>query len=113
MPPGNAPEVDERDRCAPWFKRELELVMPTARAFVGLGAFGWNVLLKTLGELGHPVGRVKFGHGVEVRYRHEDREYLLVASFHPSQQNTFTGRLTREMLDSALEKAGRFAHAIE
>lgn len=112
-PPGNAPEIDERDRCAPWFKRELELVMPTVRAFVGLGAFGWNALFKTLEELGHPVGRVKFAHGAEFRYRHEGVEYLLMASFHPSQQNTFTGRLTREMLDMVLEKAGRFAHAIK
>jgi uracil-DNA glycosylase family 4 len=112
-PPGNAPEVDERDRCAPWFKRELELVMPTARAFVGLGAFAWGVLFKALAELGHPVGRVKFTHGAEFRYRHEGVDYLLIASFHPSQQNTFTGKLTREMLDSVLEKAGRFAHAIK
>lgn len=112
-PPGNAPETEERDRCAPWFKRELELVMPTARAFVGLGAFAWGVLFKTLGELGHPVGRVKFAHGAQVQYRYENVEYLLIASFHPSQQNTFTGRLTREMLDSVLEKAGRFAHVIK
>ena len=112
-PPGNAPEVDERDRCAPWFKRELELVMPTARAFVGLGAFAWGVLFKALEELGHPVGRVKFTHGAQFRYRHEGVEYLLIASFHPSQQNTFTGKLTREQLDFVLEKAGRFAHAIK
>ena len=111
-PPGNAPEVDERDQCAPWLKREFELVMPTTRAFVGLGAFAWAALFRTLEELGHPVGRVKFGHAVELRYTHEGVEYLLIASFHPSQQNTFTGKLTREMLDSVLEKAGRFAHAI-
>ena len=111
-PPGNAPEIAERDRCAPWFKRELELVMPTTRAFVGLGAFAWGVLFKTLEELGHPVGRVKFAHGAEFVYRHKGAEYLLIASYHPSQQNTFTGKLTREMLDSVLEKAGRFAHAI-
>lgn len=111
-PPGNAPEIDERDRCAPWFKRELELVLPTARTFVGLGAFAWGVLFKTLEELGHPVGRVKFTHGAQLQYRHEGVEYLLIASFHPSQQNTFTGKLTREMLDSVLEKAGRFAHVV-
>lgn len=111
-PPGNTPEVGERDECAPWFTRELELVMPTARAFVGLGAFAWGALLKTLGQMGHPVERVKFGHGVQHQYLHEGVEYLLIASFHPSQQNTFTKKLTREMLDSVLEKAGRFAHAI-
>lgn len=110
-PPGNAPEVDERDRCAPWFKRELELVMPTTRAFVGLGAFAWGVLFKALEELGHPVGRVKFTHGAELAYRHEGVEYMLIASYHPSQQNTFTGKLTREMLDLVLERAASFAHA--
>jgi uracil-DNA glycosylase len=56
---------------------------------------------------------VKFTHGAEFRYIHKGVEYLLIASFHPSQQNTFTGKLTREMLDFVLEKAGRFAHAIE
>lgn len=111
-PPGNAPEVDERDRCAPWFKREIELAMPTTRAFVGLGAFAWSALGRTLEELGHPVGRVKFTHGAHLQYLHEGKEYLLIASFHPSQQNTFTGKLTRQMLDSVLEKAGRFAHVI-
>jgi uracil-DNA glycosylase family 4 len=111
-PPGNAPEVEERDRCAPWFKRELDLVMPTTRAFVGLGAFAWSVLFKALEELGHPVGRVKFAHAAEFRYRHEGADYLLIASYHPSQQNTFTGKLTREMLDSVLERAARYAHAI-
>jgi uracil-DNA glycosylase family 4 len=111
-PPGNAPEVAERDRCAPWFKRELELVMPTTRAFVGLGAFAWGVLFKTLEELGHPIGRVKFAHGAEIVYPHKGVEYLLIASYHPSQQNTFTGKLTREMLDVVLERAGRFACAI-
>jgi uracil-DNA glycosylase family 4 len=111
-PPGNAPEIVERDRCAPWFKRELELVMPTTRAFVGLGAFAWGVLVKTLTELGHPVGRVKFAHGAEFGYLHEGVEYLLTASYHPSQQNTFTGKLTREMLDLVLERAGKFSHDI-
>lgn len=111
-PPGNAPEVDERDRCAPWFKRELELVLPTTRAMVGLGAFAWGVLFKTLAELGHPVRRVKFAHGAEFSYRHEGVAYLLIASYHPSQQNTFTGKLTRAMLDQVLERAAKFARVI-
>lgn len=112
-PPGNAPAVDERDRCAPWLRREIELAIPTVRAFVGLGAFAWSALYRALGDLGHPVPRVKFSHGAEARYQYEGVEYLLIASFHPSQQNTFTGKLTREQLDFVLKKAGRFAHAIE
>ena len=111
-PPGNAPDVQERDRCAPWFRRELELVMPTATAFVALGAFAWGVLFRSLEELGHPIKRVKFAHGAEYRYSRNGVEYLLIASYHPSQQNTFTGKLTRDQLDFVLEKAGRFAHVI-
>lgn len=112
-PPDNAPEVIERDTCAPWLLRECELAMPTVRAFVALGAFAWNALFRTLRELGHPVATVKFGHSAQLRYHHEGVEYLLIASYHPSQQNTFTGKLTEEALDLILEKAGRFAHAID
>lgn len=111
-PPGNAPTIAERDTCAPWLLRELELSMPTVRAFVALGAFAWSALGKALVELGHPKHQVKFGHGAQAQYRHNGVEYLLIASFHPSQQNTFTGKLTREQLDSVLEKAGRFAQVI-
>ena len=112
-PPDNAPNIDERDRCAPWLFREFQLALPSARAFVGLGAFAWAAMVRTLTECGHEIPKAKFGHGVEVRYQHLGVEYLLIASYHPSQQNTFTGKLTREQLDSVLEKAGRFAHAID
>ena len=111
-PPGNAPTVEERDTCAPWLRRELELAMPTTRAFLALGGFGLAALVKALLELGHPVPKMKFGHGAQVKYRHEGVEYLLIASYHPSQQNTFTGKLTEAQLDSVLKKAGRFAHVI-
>ena len=111
-PPDNAPDIYERDTCAPWLLRECELAMPTVRAFVALGAFAWSALFRTLRLLGHPLTPVKFGHGAQLIYRHEGVEYLLLASYHPSQQNTFTGKLTREQLDFLLEKAGRFAHAI-
>ena len=105
-------EEQERDQCAPWFLRELELSLPTTRAFVALGSFAWVALFSALAELGHPVKRVKFGHGVEVNYEHNGVKYLIMASFHPSQQNTFTGKLTKPMLDSVLKKAGRFAHVL-
>ncbi|MDP1720795.1 MAG: uracil-DNA glycosylase [Candidatus Nanopelagicaceae bacterium] len=111
-PPGNAPTVEERDRCAPWLRRELELSMPTVRAFVALGAFGLTALRKALTELDHPVPKLKFGHGASAKYQHDGVDYLLIASYHPSQQNTFTGKLTQEMLDSVLKKAGRFASVI-
>lgn len=112
-PPGNAPEISERDTCAPFLRRELELVMPTARVFVALGAFALTALSKSLVDLGHPVTRLKFAHGAELKYRHEGVDYLLIASYHPSQQNTCTGKLTRNELDSVLQKAGRFASVIK
>ena len=96
----------------PGFLRELELSLPTTRAFVALGNFAWVALFAALAELGHPVKRAKFGHGVEVKYEHNGVKYLIMASFHPSQQNTFTGKLTKPMLDSVLKKAGRFAHVL-
>ena len=111
-PPDNKPETPERDMCAPWLKREVELTLPTVRAFVGLGSFAWNALIKTLKELGHPIPAAKFGHGAEYIYTHEGTEYLLIASYHPSQQNTFTGKLTHAQLDSVLERAGKFSRAI-
>ncbi|CAB4333728.1 unannotated protein [freshwater metagenome] len=112
-PPDNKPSNDERDMCAPWLLREFELALPTTRAFVGLGAFAWSALFKALRELGHVIPTVKFGHGAQLIYTHEGVEYLLIASYHPSQQNTFTGKLTTTMLDSVLTKAGKFSHAID
>jgi uracil-DNA glycosylase family 4 len=111
-PPDNKPTIAERDTCAPWLIRECELALPTARAFVALGAFAWGALFRTLRQLGHPLTSVKFTHGAQLNYQHDGNEYLLIASYHPSQHNTFTGRLTREKLDSVLEKAGRFAQVI-
>ena len=111
-PPDNKPTTQERDECSPWFLRELELSLPTTRAFVALGNFAWVALFAALAELGHPVKRAKFGHGAEVKYEHNGVKYLIMASFHPSQQNTFTGKLTKPMLDSVLKKAGRFAHVL-
>lgn len=112
-PPDNAPNIEERDNCAPWLLREFQLALPTTRAIVGLGAFAWSAIIRTLTDCGHVIPKSKFGHGVEMKYQHEGVEFLLIASYHPSQQNTFTGKLTREQLDFVLEKAGRFAQAIE
>ena len=112
VPPGNKPLIEERDACAPFFLTDLELSLPTTRAIVALGAFAWDAVFKTLKVLGHPVKKVKFAHGASLEYSYQGREYLLIASYHPSQQNTFTGKLTRPMLESVLEKGGRFASVI-
>jgi uracil-DNA glycosylase family 4 len=106
-PPANRPTPGERDRCLPFLERELA-VLERARVVVALGAFAWGGALRALGRLGHPARpRPRFGHGAEARVG----SYVLVGCFHPSQQNTFTGRLTPEMLDAVLSRARELAGA--
>jgi uracil-DNA glycosylase family 4 len=108
-PPANKPTPAERDACRPWLVQELDLLRPTLRAVVVLGAFGWQALLPVLGAV-WPLPRPlpKFGHGVEV-ILNGDPELHLFGSYHVSQQNTFTGRLTPAMLRDVL--AGAAARA--
>ena len=108
-PPENKPTTQERDTCAPFFVNELELIAPTVRSFVALGSFGWQVLIKALKDQGHKVPAGKFGHGAALKYSHDGVNYLILGSYHPSQQNTFTGKLTKPMLDAVLKKGAKFA----
>ena len=96
-PPDNKPTVDERDRCRPFLERELAL-LGDVRVFVALGQFGYQVLCGILGLRPRPA----FGHGVEVDLP-DGR--AIVCSYHVSQQNTFTGRLTEDMFDDVLRRA--------
>ena len=96
-PPDNKPTVGERDRCRPFLERELAL-LGDLRVFVTLGQFGYQVLCGILGVRPRPA----FGHGVEVDLP-DGR--AIVCSYHVSQQNTFTGRLTEDMFDDILRRA--------
>lgn len=96
-PPGNKPTVEERDSCAPFLRRELEL-LDRARVFLALGGFGYQALARWFELRGRPA----FGHGVEAPIG--DGRTIL-CSYHVSQQNTFTGRLTPEMFDRVLRRA--------
>jgi uracil-DNA glycosylase family 4 len=101
-PPGNRPSRAERDRCLPYLRREIE-ALPRLRVFVALGQFAFQSLLRVLREAGErPLGAVKFAHGAVVEL---GSGRAVVASYHPSQQNTFTRRLTPEMLDTVLREA--------
>ena len=102
-PPGNQPAVGERDACAPFLARELAL-LAELRVVVCLGAFGYDAACRHLGVARRP----RFGHGVEVVL---DSGLTLLCSFHPSQQNTFTGRLTEEMLDGVFRRAVELARS--
>lgn len=107
-PPANKPTPTERRTCSPYLARELELMAPTLRVAVVLGAFGWQALFTVLTEGGWevPRPRPKFGHGAEVRVHHPDgRTLTVLGCFHVSQHNTFTGRLTPGMLEDVLRRA--------
>jgi uracil-DNA glycosylase family 4 len=102
-PPANAPTPAERDTCRPWMERELMLLGDNLRVVVALGGFAWGTLWPVLTAVGHemPRPRAKFGHLAEVRTADG---LLVIGSFHPSQQNTFTGRLTEPMLDAVFAR---------
>ena len=106
-PPQNKPTVAERDTCAPWLVAELGLLAERARVVVALGGFGWDAALRSYAALGWRVARPRprFGHGHEASLVGEGREVALLGCYHPSQQNTFTGRLTEQMLDDVFGRA--------
>jgi uracil-DNA glycosylase len=101
-PPANRPTPQERDNCLPWTERELTL-LPRVRVIVCLGAFAWDAGLRVRAALGDPAPRPRprFGHGAEL----PGERWTLLGCFHPSQQNTFTGRLTEAMLDAVFGRA--------
>jgi uracil-DNA glycosylase family 4 len=104
-PPDNKPTPAERDTCAPWMHRELDLLRPTLRVVVALGAFAWAAwwtVSTAVYARRPPVPRPRFGHGA-----HVDVPGMpdLLGSYHVSQQNTFTGRLTPQMLDDVFGRA--------
>jgi uracil-DNA glycosylase len=107
-PPDNKPTPAERDACAPWLTAELRKVGGSLRVIVCLGGFAWQALWQPLMSAGYdpPRPRPAFGHGAEVELRAPGhRSAQLIGCYHPSQQNTFTGRVTGEMLDAVFARA--------
>ena len=102
VPPANRPTTEERDNCRSWLESELES-LERLEVIVCLGGFAWESAHTAVADLGAvvPRPRPRFGHLVIS----ETSEQVLVGSYHPSQQNTFTGKLTEEMLDRVFEKA--------
>ncbi len=103
-PPANRPTPAERDNCLPFLVRELAL-LERCRTIVCLGGFGWDGALRAVAALGGEVPRPKprFAHGAEA----QAGRWALLGCYHPSQQNTFTGRLTESMLDAVLSRAAQ------
>ena len=113
-PPLNKPTTLERDTCQPWIRQEIALVADSLRVVVALGGFGWTGALDALAAAGYvvPKPRPKFGHGASVALAGPDgRAVTLLGCYHPSQQNTFTGRLTPAMLDEVFVTAKTLANA--
>jgi len=101
-PPDNKPTPEERDNCLPYLARELALL--PARVILALGAFAWDGAIRAVAQATDaplPRPKPKFGHGAEASVG----EYTLVGAFHPSQQNTFTGKLTPAMFDEVVRRA--------
>ena len=105
-PPGNKPLPSERGNCAPYLVRELA-ALETVRVVLALGSFAWDTALSTFAAMGEEPPRPKpqFGHGAEARIG----RWTLLGSYHPSQQNTFTGKLTPSMLDGVVGGAVEIA----
>ena len=105
-PPGNKPTPRERDRCLEYLEHELR-VLSRVTTIVTLGGFAWDGVLRVVRDLGHaiPKPRPAFGHGATAVLG----PYTVIGSYHVSQQNTFTGRLTEAMLDAVFASAKRAA----
>jgi uracil-DNA glycosylase family 4 len=108
-PPANSPTPAERDECLPWSVPELRL-LKDVRVILCLGAFGWDAALRLTTALSDPPAplprpRPRFGHGAEF----PGQRYTLIGCYHPSQQNTFTGKLTEPMIDEVLGRARALA----
>ncbi|MGE3809115.1 MAG: uracil-DNA glycosylase [Gemmataceae bacterium] len=102
-PPANKPTIEERDACLPYLVDELRL-LDSVRVLICLGSFAWEGALRVLKELsstGQQAKKPKFGHAAEAVLP----PYMLVGSYHPSQQNTFTGKLTQPMFDAVFGRA--------
>ena len=109
-PPNNKPTTEEKSTCAPFMANEIELLLPTAKVFVALGNFAWTGLITQFIAMGFEVQspRPKFGHGATFTVRSkEGQELMVIGSYHPSQQNTFTKKLTPTMLDDIFKMANQ------
>ncbi len=112
-PPDNKPTTEEKRTCSTWLDHELRLVAPHVRCVVALGSIGWDAALAAVRRAGWavPSPKPRFGHGAEAVLGAPHGDVVLLGSYHPSQQNTFTGKLTEPMLDAVLGRAATFVTA--
>nr|MBA2347554.1 uracil-DNA glycosylase [Solirubrobacterales bacterium] len=103
-PPANQPSPQERDACLPWAVRELEL-LTSVELILCLGGFAWQAALRLRTAAGEPMPRPRPSFGHDASWDGGGGRWPLLGCFHPSQQNTFTGRLTEKMIDGTLVRA--------
>lgn len=111
-PPDNKPSTEEKATCAPFFENEIALLLPTAQTFLALGSLAWDSIYRTLKTLGSevPNPKPKFAHSAKYSFIGADGiKRQVIGCYHPSQQNTFTGKLTVKMLDDVIKQSQNFA----
>ncbi len=111
-PPDNKPSTEEKATCAPFFENEIALLLPTAQTFLALGSLAWDSIYRTLKTLGSevPTPKPKFAHSAKYSFIGADGiKRQVIGCYHPSQQNTFTGKLTVKMLDDVIKQSQNFA----
>jgi uracil-DNA glycosylase len=105
-PPANKPTTEERQACGSWLQEELRIIEPRVQVIVPLGGIAWMAIGSVLRQAAWSLPATRFGHGAEaVAQMPSGRPVTVLGSYHPSQQNTFTGRLTEPMLDDVLGRA--------
>jgi uracil-DNA glycosylase family 4 len=107
-PPDNKPTTEEKEICSDYFLNEISLLLPTAETFIALGSVAWDSIYKALRDLGCEIPRPKpkFSHSAEFEFTaHDGQRRRVIGCYHPSQQNTFTGKLTEAMLDKVIASA--------
>ncbi len=107
-PPDNKPSTEEKNTCSAFFVNEIDLLMPSAQSFLAFGKFAWDALFAALKELDCELPKPKpaFSHGASFQFRDADGQVRkVVGSYHVSQQNTFTGKLTEKMLDKVIQES--------
>jgi uracil-DNA glycosylase family 4 len=108
-PPDNKPSTEERHTCAPFLTHEFSLAIKTTNAYLVLGSFAWQATISSLRQLGFEIETTKFAHGARITFKDVDKKITIIGSYHPSQQNTFTGKLTKAMLDKVINQAAKAA----
>ncbi len=105
-PPDNKPTIKERDTCSKWLDLEWKFIEKELKVVIALGSFAWKAAIDLFASQGFVAkDKVKFSHGSKIVFLRKNQEITLLGSYHPSQQNTFTGRLTEAMLDQIFGSA--------